>query len=526
MKRAISIFLVIICCINSVAQLPTNGLDVQHYQFTIEVNDSNNLIKGEAVISTKFTKPVNKVIFDLVQKKADGKGMTVTAVTKNNQVLSFTQDLQHIIINEPADTTGENIYTITYEGIPADGLIIDKNKYGHRTFFSDNWPNRAHNWIPCNDHLSDKASVDFIVLAPDHYQVISNGIQIEETNLPQHLKLTHYKETVALPTKIMVIGVADFAVNYAGDADNIPVYSWVYPEDRTVGFKSYEIAKDILPWFEKHVGAYAYKKLANVQSKTIFGGMENANAIFYFENSVSSPGLEALMTHEIAHQWFGDNATEKDWSHLWLSEGFATYMTNLYHEEKYGEDSFNNRLREDRETVIKFSKKRNTPVSDTSASENLMELLNANSYQKGGWVLHMLRRKVGDSLFWKSVQTYYATYKGSNANSDDLRKVFEAITNIDLKNFFKQWIYTAGQPDLNISWSYNKKKKEINFIIAQQQKDIFEFPLDISIDGKTETINIKEKTTTVSFKMDTEPKSIILDSNTNLLFTYLLIKRK
>lgn len=526
MKRAMSVVLFIISCIRSVAQIPIIGLDVQHYQFTLQLNDSNNLIKGEAVITTKFTKAVDKVVFDLVQKKADGKGMTVTAVIKNDQPISFTQDAQHLTINESANTSDENIYTITYEGTPSDGLIIDKNKYGHRTFFSDNWPNRAHNWIPCNDHLSDKASVEFIVIAPDHYQVISNGIQTEETNLPQHLKLTHYKEDVLLPTKIMVIGVADFAVSYVGNADNIPVYTWVYPEDKTVGFRSYEIAKDIIPWFEKHVGAYAYKKLANVQSKTIFGGMENANAIFYFENSVADKEIEALMTHEIAHQWFGDNATEKDWSHLWLSEGFATYMTNLYHEEKYGEDSFNNRLKNDRDKVIAFSKKRNTPVSDTSASNDIMQLLNANSYQKGGWVLHMLRRKVGDSLFWKGIQSYYETYKGSNANSDDLRKVFEDVTHADLKSFFQQWIYTAGQPDLDIQWSYNKRKKEISFVIMQQQQNVFSFPLDIAIDGTLNTINVSEKVTNISFKVDVEPKLLRLDPNTNLLFTYTMNKRK
>jgi aminopeptidase N len=511
--------------INNFAQIPTNGLDVEHYQFTIQLNDSNNIIKGEAIITTRFTKALDKIVFDLVQKQSDGRGMNVTNVSKKNKTLSFTQDAEHVIINETASTTNENIYTITYEGIPGDGLIIDKNKYGHRTFFSDNWPNRAHNWIPCNDHLSDKASVDFIVVAPDHYQVISNGIKTEETNLPAHLKLTHYKEDVLLPTKIMVIGVADFAVNYTGDADNIPVYSWVYPEDRIKGFESYSIAKNILPWFEKHVAPYPYNKLANVQSKTIFGGMENANAIFYFENSVSDKGIEALMVHEISHQWFGDNATEKDWSHLWLSEGFATYMTNLYHEEKYGEDSFNNRLKKDRDKIIAFSKKRNTPVSDTSAYNDLMKLLNANSYEKGGWVLHMLRRKVGDSLFWKGIQTYYATYKGSNANSNDLRKVFEDITNTDLKPFFQQWIYTAGQPDLDIKWNYNKRKKEISFIITQQQ-DVFAFPLDIAIDQTSETISISEKVTHVSFKVEELPKLIAVDPNVNMLFTYTLNKGK
>jgi aminopeptidase N len=138
----------------------------------------------------------------------------------------------------------------------------------------------------------------------------------------------------------------------------------------------------------------------------------------------------------------------------------------------------------------------------------------------------MLRRKVGDSLFWKSIQTYYATYKGKNANSDDLRKVFEDVTNTDLNNFFKQWIYTAGQPDLAITWSYSKKKKQINLTVTQKQENIFEFPLDIKIDDSIKTINITEKITKFSFALNAEPASLIFDPNTNLLFTYTLNKVK
>ncbi|MEP6846904.1 MAG: M1 family peptidase, partial [Panacibacter sp.] len=295
MNKSVFVLLFVICAFNSFTQIPANGLDVQHYIFAIQLNDNNNSITGEATITTKFTKPINEVSFDLVQKRNDGKGMTVTAVKKNNEIISFIQDAQHIIIVDTATEYAENIYSIAYEGIPADGFVIDTNKYGHRTFFTDNWPNRAHNWMPCNDHPSDKASVEFIVTAPDHYQVISNGLQTEETNLPGHLKLTHYKEDVPLPAKVMAIGAAEFAVNFTGEFGCIPVYSWVYPEDRNAGFKSYALAKDILPWFEKNIGSYPYKKLANVQSKTVFGGMENANVIFYSENSVTDKTLEGLI---------------------------------------------------------------------------------------------------------------------------------------------------------------------------------------------------------------------------------------
>ncbi len=504
------------------AQQPNPVIDVLHYSFDIRLNDSTDMIYGNAAITIKFTQDALSFKIDLAKKNTDGKGMLVSRVADEGKEVSFIQDAQQIVINAPVKTGKIHTFVITYEGVPADGLIISLNEFGHRTFFSDNWPNRAHNWIPCNDHLSDKASVEFAVTAPDHYQVVSNGLQTEETNLPGHLKLTRWEETAALPTKVMVIGVADFAVSYAGSVDCIPVYSWVYPESRDTGFVSYAQAKTILPFFISHLGPYAYKKLANVQSKTIFGGMENASAIFYFEQSVSDKGLEGLMAHEIAHQWFGNTATEKSWQHLWLSEGFATYMTHLYHENRYGRDSLDKRMAIDRKTVIEFSKKRKTPVVDTAFGNNMKQLLNANSYQKGGWVLHMLRRELGDTIFWAAIRNYYAEYAGKNASTEDLQKIFEKESGQDLGTFFRQWLYTPGQPQLSIEWKYNTAKKEVSVTVTQQQASLFEFPLQFAT-GTAEykqiaTIHIKNRVTQFQFHSSEKLAALHVDPDMNLLF--------
>ncbi len=499
------------------------SINVLHYTFMLQLNDADNNIKGEAIVTAKFLNAATAIELDLVKKNESGKGMTVAAVKENNKPISFTQNEEtlHISTNaQPGDTVN---YTITYEGIPADGLIIDKNKYGHRTFFGDNWPNRAHNWLPCIDNPLDKAAVDFIVTSPEHYQVVANGVQVEENNLPNHLKQTHWKETVDLPTKIMVIGAADFAVNYAGDVDCIPVSSWVYPENKDAGFYDYALAKDILPFFTKNVGPYAYKKLANVQSKTRFGGMENASTIFYYENSVQGDRkVEALITHEVAHQWFGNSATEASWPHIWLSEGFATYMTHLYLENKYGIDTLQKRLKDDREKIIAFAQKKYTPVVDTTITSNYFQLLNANSYQKGGWILHMLRRKLGDTIFWQSIRNYYAQYAGKNATTNDLRRTMESASGQDLQNFFKQWLYTAGHPVLATSWKYNQKKKTLTITIEQKQQSLFEFPLEINIASASgnllQTIAVKDKSTTIEISLPAKPVKISLDPNINLLF--------
>ncbi|MEZ2336036.1 M1 family metallopeptidase [Mucilaginibacter sp. RCC_168] len=502
------------------AQVPGAVIDVQHYNFALQLSDADNNIKGLATVDVKFLKNTSTFNLDLVKKNAEGKGMQVSAITEKGKKLRFVQDSAAVKIYSNAKTGSLHSYKISYTGVPADGLIISTNNFGHRTFFGDNWPNRAHNWLPCVDVPADKASVDFVVTAPDHYQVISNGLKIKEQQLPNHLKLTHWHEAVVVPTKVMVIGVAAFAIDRPGTVGNIPVYTYVFPENKDAGFKSYAVAKDILPFFIKNVGPFSYEKLANVQSKTIFGGMENASAIFYFEESVTSPGIEELMAHEIAHQWFGDSASEKSFWHLWLSEGFATYMTNLYLENKYGTDTLKKRLLTDRKKVLEFEKKRLTPVVDSAVKNDYMQLLNANSYEKGGWVLHMLRRKLGDELFWKGIQNYYAKYRGSNANTDDLRQQMEQVSGQDLKPFFNQWLHKAGHPDLNIGWHYDADKGSVSVSIEQKQDNLYEFPLDVAINGEVFHIQVKDKTTLAQFSVKTKPDAIVVDPNVNVLASF------
>ena len=529
MKKHLLLVLLLVTGLWANAQLPVNGIDVQHYSFSVSVSDSNNTITCSALINMHFTKDVNKVQLNLANKKADGKGMIVSAVNSNGKAVNFQQDSDHLYIEEAHRKADTVMYAIDYAGVPKDGLIISENNYGDRTFFGDNWPNRAHNWLPCNDHLSDKATVDFIVTAPDHYSVVSNGLMTGEEQLPDHFKQTTYSEAKPIATKIMVIGLADFAIDSVGVADGKNIYSYVFKEDVGNGFKHYRYAPEIVNWYAQRIAQFPFEKLADVQSKTIFGGMENAGCIFYFENSVNSPGVEALMAHEIAHQWFGDDATEKDWPHLWLSEGFATYMTHLYHESKYGEDSFNNRMMEDRQKVIAFSHQRNTPVVDTTASGDLMQLLNANSYQKGGWVLHMLRRQFGDSLFWKSVKTYYTTYAGSNADTRDVKAVFEKTVNQNLDTFFKQWLYTGGQPDLDITWTYNPLHKTVQLDIQQLQNDLFVFPLEFSFRDNTNTadqkITIQKKHTSIEIPVSFKPADVVIDPKCNLLAEWTVQSR-
>lgn len=506
-------------------KLRFDALDVQHYNLAIEVNDSTNNIQATMTISLKFKQLVTDFQLDLVQKDSTGKGMRIESVFQNNDTVAYTHADNKITI-QPNFVNTDSLFNfeIKYNGVPKDGLIIEENLHGDRTFFADNWPNRAHNWFPCVDHPSDKATVEFIIKAPNHYQAIANGYLFEEINLSNDLKLYHYKSAEPLPTKVMVIGVARFAVQHLGETHNIPVSTWVYPQTKEQGFYDFANSKNILNFFIEKFGEYPYQKLANVQSKTQFGGMENAGAIFYFEKIVTGDrNHEDIIAHEIVHQWFGNSASETDWPHVWLSEGFATYFTDLYIQKTDGEEVFQQRLKEEREEVLNFYKKKQTPVIDTE-NTHLKSLLNANSYEKGAWVLHMLRKKLGDENFWTGIKTYHEKFKLKNASSNDFKKVMAEVSGQNLDVFFSQWLQKSGHPVLKTSWLYHNNI--LRLIISQTQENAFNFPLDVEIiytDGTSEIKTIEVSEIAIPYEIETkgEVKGVKFDPNTWLLFALI-----
>ncbi|NOT76092.1 MAG: M1 family metallopeptidase [Cyclobacteriaceae bacterium] len=468
------------------------AIDIRHYLFKLEINDSTNQIAGETTVTVLFKKSISDFELDLTNINAQGQGMKVIEILLDQQVVKFTHqnDRLKIILPNPLKEGDEKKFIIKYSGIPQDGLVISKNKFGDRTFFGDNWPNRAHHWLPTIDHPYDKATCEFIVTAPAHYTVIATGEKLEESVIGKNTKLTHWKTSVVLPTKVMVMGAARFAIEYEGKVNGISVEAWVYPQNRLEGFSDYAIAAKCLEFFSKTIAPYPYEKLANVQSTTRYGGMENAGNIFYYENSVTGKNtIEGLVAHEVAHQWFGNSASENDWHHVWLSEGLSTYSTQLYLENAYGSKKLMEEMEKDRKQVINYFLKSPAPIVNTSITD-ITKVLNTNSYQKGSWILHMLRHEIGDENFFNGLRTYYKQYQLSNAMTDDFRKVMEAAAGKDLKGFFDQWIFRSGQPKLEVSWTYDQKRKQTRVTVEQKQADLFTFPLEVEVTNKLGNVKV------------------------------------
>lgn len=526
MKRIPVIFLLlqaVTCLIASDKYPRNNAADIIHYEFNLFLNDSVDVIEGMAVVEVAFYSTADSICLDLKNMDANGKGMEIVTVHESGNPARWKHagDRLSIYFSKAHVVRDTAEFRITYRGVPADGLIISNNRFMDRVFFSDHWPNRAHNYLPCIDHPYDKASVDFIITAPSAYRVVANGDLASDSAVSDRMRRTHWSEKVELPVKVMAFGAAFFEVDTAGVYEGIPVTSWVFFQNRREGFNDYSVAPGPLRYYSELIGNYPYSKLANVQSKTIFGGLENAGTVFYSERSVTGKGLaERLVAHELAHQWFGNHVTEEDWHHAWLSEGFATYLTSMYFQQAKGEDAFRTDMDSTRARIVRFYMRSKSPLVDTTVTD-LMKLLNTNTYQKGAWVLHMLRNEVGEEFFVKGLREFYRLYGGTNVLTDDFRAMMEKVSGKDLSLFFRQWVYTAGHPVLNIATRRGQKRNTWEVKIEQEQESLFEFGIEIKIssDSRQNTINVhmNDRVSIISVKSKKKPE-IIPDPEVRLLY--------
>ena len=516
--------------------------DVLHYE--IELSLGAPEIEGRATLTVR-PNGADELPLDLV-----GLGVRSVHVDGNPSTFAYTEG--KLIVRLDSGSEGEVgardtvLVAVAYHGTPDDGLIIRPNVHGFPTAFVDNWPNRTRFWLPSVDHPADKATAGFTVHAPNGWQVVANGAQIAEPSATDDGKTTwRWATRVPHPTYTLVAGAAEFAIESLGRAacgaapasvepdGCINVSYWVYPQDTAFAREVFRRAPEMVDYFTTTVGPYPFEKLANVQSATRFGGMENSSAIFYSEEAIASGRLgEGTVSHEIAHQWFGDSATEADWNHLWLSEGFATYFGALFFEATDGVEEFRQRMERSRQGYV-GSDDAQQPIVDPDGADNLFDLLNRNNYAKGGWVLHMLRGLLGDETFFRSIRSYYAQYAYGTVLTADLQRVFETDAGLSLDWFFEQWVHQPGHPVLEHRWETSEDGAELILTVAQTQSPdwpTFRFPLDVEIVSSTsadgaatagsprrERVELRQRTHTFRFPVDAPPEAVVLDPDGWLL---------
>lgn len=506
-----------------------SGIDALHYVFRVVITDDSNEIAGETTVTLKAVADgVRNIELDLTST-ASGKGMTVSGVTQHtagsSSALGFTHRADRLRVSLPAPVnTGADVsFTVTYTGVPADGLRLIDNIHGERVVFSENWPNRARQWLPTIDHPYDKATGEFVVTAPAQYQVVANGLLVEERDLPDARRLTHWKQSVPIASWLYALGIARFSVHHAGVVKGVELQTWSFPQDRETSLRIFEdLSRRAMTFFVEQIGPYPYEKIANVQAAGMSGGTEHASAIFYGEKGVAAG--RAPVVHEIAHQWWGNAVTEHDWDDVWLSEGFATYFTLLFTEHDEGRDAFERALRLTRTRVVELETKLpDAPVIHRNLAD-MQRVLNRLIYEKGAWVLHMLRVEIGTEAFWQGIRDYYRRYRDRNASTGDLRAVMEQVSGKPLGWFFSQWLTRAGVPRVEGTWRYDASRKMVEVTVSQTQPaDPYRLTVEVGVADtagalpRVAQVELTGRQATVSLPADAAPAAVMLDPGAWLL---------
>jgi aminopeptidase N len=527
----IALTLVLISAVSFADTYPRQpGVDAIHYVFRLSLDDSSDRIAGETTITLRLADSVREIGLDLTSASG-GTGMAVTAVALGGRPVPFTHAADRLRIPLASTSPGEDVQVVVaYGGVPANGLRLIKNIHGDRAVFSENWPNRARQWLPTIDHPYDKATGEFIVTAPAHYQVVANGLLVEETDLAGGMRRTHWKQSVPIASWLYALGAARFSVHHYDVVRGIPQQVWVFPQDRDQGYSTFELTGlRAFEFFSDWIGPYSYEKLAHVEAAGMSGGTEHASAIFYGERGVTAG--RAPVVHEVAHQWWGDSVTEKDWDDVWLSEGFATYFTHLYTERFNGRDPFVRGLRADIQTIVAAQREApDQPIIHRNLAD-MSKVLNRLVYQKAGWVLHMLRGTIGTETFQAGIREYYRRYRNQNASTDDFRQVMEQAAGTSLSWFFDQWLKRPGMPSLRGQWRYDAAARQVQIDLAQVQSgDAYRLPLEIALVSKgeprIERVELTQATGRFTFAADAEPVAVTVDPNTwVLLQTVEFVKR-
>ena len=485
--------LVLLLCSTAVAARVERVVDTwrpTHYLVNITLNEQlSEITSASARIYVSILKPTDTIDLDFGD-------LTIDSATLNSNPVTVTRNNGKLLFELPkAANPGDSlVLTVNYHGKPKDGLILTKDEDGKPAAIGDNWPDRVHHWIPVLDHPSAKATVTFNVTAPAGLEVVANGRLDHVETTASGQRTWTYSEGVPIPPYCMIIGVGQFARLEQGQQTPTRISYYVPRSERELAVKGFLPAMPSVKFFSEKVAPYPYEKLALIVGATRYGGMENSSAIVFtstFFSRNSSVGMSktyptvpfnnvTLIAHEIAHQWFGDSVTESTWSDLWLSEGFATYFAGLFVQRHESEAAFQRYMRDAAASVFAYERQKRVPIFDRD-TESLMALLNANNYQKGAWVLHMLRSNLGDDVFFRGIRTYYESHKNSVASTEDLRAALEQASGKDLRAFFTRWIYDSGHPQYELKW-YWLGRKEVRVVLAQLQPgNAFVDPVEISV---------------------------------------------
>jgi aminopeptidase N len=403
-------------------------------------------------------------------------------------------------------------FGVHLEGAPPDGLYFRNNRYGQAMLFTDHFSSRARGWLPSEDHPSDRAHFTLKINGVENLEVVGSGIDPDKDGV--------LETTAEMPTYLLAFAVGPYA-RVSEKGDERLVAHFIYDKDKAKARMGLKFHAAWMETMEKTFGPYGYGKYCVAQVPTRWGGVENAGNTFVMERLFDGRdrGIGTL-AHELVHQWFGDTVGYSQWHDAWLSEGFASYFGPWLHAELGGGVPLAQAMSQARSRWLRAKTARGRPVRwlGFEQPDDLFGSSSPNTYQKGAWILHMLRGELGDPIFFKGLAIYYQQFAGKGVASQDLIGVMEKISEKSLERFFHQWLDLPDCPRLEISW------QDTELHVRQVQEIPFAFRLPVAwTDGTGKRHKNYFAVTDAShiFKLPESPRSPTIDPDVELLFERL-----
>jgi aminopeptidase N len=506
--------------------------DLEHSRIALRFDLEQKKVIGDVTHTLTILRDTDHITFD-------SASLQIHSVTLNKSAATFetTEDKLRIAFPKPAKPGEKVTVEIKYEAKPNKGLyfILPDKDYPNRPtqIWTQGESEDTRYYLPTYDYPNDRLTTETILTVPADWLTVSNGKLISVSDAGQDLKSWTWRESQPSSSYLFSVVAGELA-EVKDSWRNIPV-TYYAPKDRgdrlTV---NYSRTPAMIELFSKKLGVdFSWEKYAQAMvDDFVAGGMENSSATTNASGSLRHPALvpefledeDPLISHELAHQWFGDLVTCKDWGHIWLNEGFATFMESVWTEAHFGKDTADDARWEASRHWFAMQGLFAKPIVRHDFDDS--SEFDGNAYIKGAWVLYMLRHQIGEDAFYAGLKHYLEANRGKNVVTADLTKAIEEATHTNVDQFFDQWVYGAGAPKLAVSYSYDETKKQVLLTVKQTQKregrvDLFRFPVELELTTaagpKLFNILVSKESESFSLPSETAPHMLLFDKGTQIL---------
>src|SRR5215472_13872197 len=511
----------------------SKSYDLEHSRVALRFEPEQKKIIGSVLHTlTLLRDGLEKISFDSV-------GLQIESVRINRNDAKFETTDAKLLVSLPKAAKAGAKYEveIKYQGTPTKGLyfILPNKDYPNRPLqiWTQGESEDTRYYLPTYDYPNDRLTTETILTVPASWLTISNGKLVSVSDASGGMKIWTWRESQPSSTYLFTVVAGEF-VEVKDSWRNLPV-TYYAPKDRGDRLNpNYSRTPAMIELFSKTLGVdYPWEKYSQAMvDDFVAGGMENSSATTNTSESLRHPKLvpeyeedeDPLISHELGHQWFGDMVTTKDWGNIWLNEGFATFMETVWAESRYGKDTADyERWQNGREWFAMRSLYAKPIVRyDFEDSEEF----DSNAYGKGGWVLYMLRHQLGEQAFYAGLKHYLEVNRGKNVVTSDLSKAIEEATHTSLDQFFEQWVYGAGAPKFEVSYTYDEARKQVAMNVKQAQKregrvGLFHVPMDVEITtaagARLYPIHVTQESEVFTFPADSAPLMVLFDKGTQIL---------